>query len=548
MAKRKILLALLLLCSLKLSSQSAEEFNQEAITKLLYQHASDDSPGIAVGIVKDGTIAYEFYLGYANLEHKVKIDKDTRFNIASNAKQFTALCILKLLEKGKINLKDDFRVYLPDLYKNIQHPITISNLLSHTSGIRDVYELWSLKGKTWYKLFIDNGDAIELLQTQTALNFKSGTSYLYSNSNYILLAEIVKKITGQNFSEYAQTMFEELEMPDTAFLTNYMSIVPHKARPYGNWNGWREYPIITEVHGDGALFTTLKDQLKWEQIIQNNDGSYFSKKLIDQSQLPIENSYGFGLIFDTYLGLTHTYHDGSTGAYNAMMLRFPTEKMSIVVISNNGNVPTRYLAWQTADLLFDLKTVETVYPATPDKIEKLKYIQDVTGIYKNEGDGGIVVRIIEKDGSLYREIYQRDPVKLIPEKEGLFKYETILDLKMNFTNIGTPEQQFTLYKSSQKPATYHKQSNLYFDMYDKNELDGRFYNEETDTEIIIQYVEGNRYSLTKNGRKRKAELILEDYLRMMSSYKIYIMRDNENKILGLNVNNDRIKNVIFNRM
>ena len=193
--------------SINLFAQSKLELDSEAITKILYQHANDDIPGMAVGIVKDGEIVYEHYLGYANLEHEIKIDKDTRFNIASDAKQFTALCILKLVEQGKLDLKDDIRKYLPDLYKNIEDKITISNLISHTSGVRDYGYLIGLSGKTAWKLFIDNDDVIALLQDQKDLNFKPGTEYLYSNSNYILLTEIVKSVTGQEFSTYAKEMF-----------------------------------------------------------------------------------------------------------------------------------------------------------------------------------------------------------------------------------------------------------------------------------------------------------------------------------------------------
>lgn len=550
MAKQKVLLLFFLLFTIALFSQSKKEFDSEEITKLLYQHANEDSPGMAVGIVKDGHIAYEYYLGYANLEHEIKIDKDTRFNIASNAKQYTALCILKLIEEGRVKLEDDFRKYLPDVCKKIQDKITVSSLLTHTSGIRDVYDLWALKGKTWWKLFIDNGDAIELLQLQESLNFKPGTEYLYSNSNYILLAEIVKEVTDQDFSEFAKIMFEELEMPSTNFLTNYMAIVPNKARSYGNWNGWREYPAITEVHGDGALFTTLKDQLKWEQIVQLNDGKYFPEKLIGKSQSPVENStissYGYGLMFDNYLGMNYAYHDGNTGAYNATFLRFPMKKMSIVVMSNNGSVPPNYLAWQIAKLVLHLENHDITYSENPDKIEELKSIQDVLGSYQHED--GTVIRITERDGSIYREMYQGEPVKLIPVRWGLFQYETIQGLKINFTNIGEPEQKITLYHSSQMPSTYYKQPDVDFNDFDENELNGSFYNEETDTEISIRFVEGRTYSITKNGRERQAELILKDYLRMLSSYQIKVMRDNENNVVGLNVKNGRIKNVIFEKL
>ena len=220
----RLLPLLFLLLTLQLQAQ---KINPTQIDKLVNSNLEGIMPGLAVGIVKDGQIVYEQYLGYANLEHEVKIDERTRFNIASNAKQFTALCILKLIEQGKINLDDDFRKYLPNVHSNIQDKITISHLITHTSGIRDYCDLLGLQGKTWWKHFIDNGDAIELLEAQRDLNFKPGTEYLYSNSNYILLAEIVKEVTRQDFSDFAKTLFEDLEMPNTNFHTLYGEVTPN---------------------------------------------------------------------------------------------------------------------------------------------------------------------------------------------------------------------------------------------------------------------------------------------------------------------------------
>ncbi|MCH2082708.1 MAG: beta-lactamase family protein, partial [Saprospiraceae bacterium] len=281
MTVQKVFLAFLLFFVINsLSAQPADNMDKEAITKLLYQYTNDDLPGMAVGIVQDGKIVYEQYIGYAEFTHKIKVSQDTRFNIASNAKQFTALCILKLIDEGKIKLDDDIRTYFPNLYKGIEEKITISNLLTHTSGIRDYCDLMALTGRTWWREFIDNGDAIALLEGQSDLNFEPGTAYTYSNSNYILLAELVEKITNQEFNEYAVAMFESLAMPNSSFFTHYGAIIPNRARPYGNWGVWREEPTITEVHGDGALYTTLRDQLQWEKIIQENDGKYFSKKFI----------------------------------------------------------------------------------------------------------------------------------------------------------------------------------------------------------------------------------------------------------------------------
>ncbi len=545
---KQLLIFTILLLTTKVQSQS---FNQELTNKLdlqIEKYVEGISPGIAVGIVQNGAIVYEKYIGYSNLENEVKINKNTSFNIASNAKQYTAICILKLIEEGKLNLEDDIRKHLPDLYKNIEHKITISNLLTHSSGIRDVYDLWALKGKTWWKLFIDNGDAIELIESQTNLNFKPGTEYLYSNSNYILLTEIIKNVSKKRFSEFSKALFLELEMPNTSFLTNYMAVIPNKARPYGNWGSWREYPVITEVNGDGALFTTLNDQLKWEKTIQLDNDKILSKKLINQSQSSIEKisfkNYGYGLMFGTYRGLDYSYHDGSTGAYNATFLRFPLQNISIVIMSNNGNVPTNYLAKQLADIALTFEVDNPVYPAIPEKIERLKDLQNVVGNYKN--DVGTIIKITKKDGSIFREIYQRDPVKLINEKKGLFHYETNEELKMNFTNIKKGQQKLTIYLSSQEPSTYYKLPSYNLNSSDKRSINGRYFNDETDTEILIKFLDNNTFSITKNGRERKAELILKDYLRM-NSYEIMILRDEIGNAIGLNIKNGRIKNVIFNK-
>ncbi len=546
---KQVLVIIIFFFTVNAQSQNfASTYNNKLNTQI-EKYVKGISPGIAVGVVKNSEIVYQKYVGYSNLENQTRVNENTSFNIASNAKQFTALCILKLMEQHKLKLEDDIRTYLPDLYKNVKHKITISNLLTHTSGIRDYCDLIALQGKTWWKLFIDNDDVIELLKSQTDLNFQPGTEHLYSNSNYILLTEIIKKITGKGFSKYAKSVFTELKMLNTKFLTNYTAIIPNKARPYGNWGSWREYPSITEVYGDGALFTTMIDQLKWEQIVQNNDEKYISKDIIKKSQTPIAMNNGYGLMFNTYKGLKYSYHNGNTGAYNATFLRFPYEKLAIVVMSNNGNIPTNYLAKQLADIVLELeeyKTKSSVYPDTPNIVEKMKNLHRITGIYKNEDE--TIIKITEKDGTISRNIYQQAPVKLINEKGGLFHYKTIPDLKINFENISKQNQKFTLYKSSQRPVTYHKISNIDMNNFNKKELNGRYFNDETDTEIILKYKEKNNYSLIKNGRERNAELILADYLRMMNVYKIKIVRDKQNEVIGLNIDRGRIKNVMFKKM
>lgn len=549
-AMKQTLVLTLLFFGINLYAQDFDKTLIDSLDNQIEKYIDGISPGMAVGIVKDGNIVYRKFIGYSNLEHEIKIDKKTRFNIASNAKQFTALCILRLIEEDKLALNDDIRKYLPTLYKNIENKISIANLLTHTSGIRDVYGLWALKGKDWYELFIDNDDAIELLQSQTALNFDPSTEYLYSNSNYILLTEIIERITDTKFKDFSKSIFEELGMENSSFLTNYMAVIPNKARPYGNWNGWREYPVVTELNGDGGLYTTLEDQLRWEQIIQQNNSKILSTSIINQSQSTLENidfeNYGYGLMFGKYEGLNYTYHDGSTGAYKATFFRFSDKNLSIVIMSNNDNVPTNYLAQQLTDIVFELEINNEIYPSSPKKTERLKDFKSVVGNYQN--NDGTIIKISEKDGSLFREIYQREPVKLIDEKESLFYYETNNKLKMNFSNVNGKQQKLTIYLSTQKPNNYHKLPSKNKEESYNESINGTYFNKETDTQIIIEYVGNDDYNIIKNGRKRDGKLITKDYLRMMSSYKIKVLRNDKGNVIGLNVENGRIKNVIFNKL
>lgn len=526
-----------------------QELPQAKIDSIIASYISDMSPGVAVGIIQEGEVIYEKYQGYANLEHLIKIDKNTSFNIASNAKQFTALAILQLENEGQLKSDDDIRNYLPELYPNYDKPITITQLITHSSGIRDVYDLWALQGKTWYEMFIDNQDAIALLKGQEAFNFEPGSAYGYSNSNYILLAEIIKRVTKMSFATYTRSLFEQLGMFQTAFLTNYMEVIPNKARPYGNWNGWKEYPSITEIYGDGALFTTPTDQFRWEQLIQQKVSSPIDAKILNASQQPIPDAptsfYGYGLMFDNYKGEVYSYHDGSTGAYNATFLRFPSRNTAIVIMSNSTNVPTNLLAKRIADVVLAFDQSGLGYPKGPDQIPPAIDRKALLGAYLNKE--GTLMKIVEENGQLYRQIAQRDPIALIKENGAMYYYQTNKDLKMVFTENEKGALQLTLYLSSQPPNTFTKINSIPVSEKAKNEISGSYFNQETDTTIELQFLKENSYSVIKNGKERQGQLLISDVLKM-NSYQMFIQRDSSGTISGLWLKNGRIDNVWFPKL
>lgn len=412
-------LLLLTLCYACGQSKELKDNQLKLLDSIAKQDVPRRAPGVAVGIVQNGNIIYETYAGYANLEDSILINNKSRFNIASNGKQFTALAILKLIDEGKLSLKDDLKKFFPDFYNNITDKITIANLLTHTSGIRDIYDLWSLQGIVWWKRTLNNQDAIKLLSNQEDLNFNPGSQYLYSNSNYILLAEIVNKISGQNFVAYTNKMFEDLGMPNTSFISNHKQIEGQIARPYFNFDTWKSYDWLCDIYGDGNLFSTLEDQLHWEQLIQRPSGKF--AELIETSQhlvLEINPSYGYGLEFDLYKGIPYKFHEGATGAWKATTVRFPKEHLAIVTLTNTGKSIPGMQTRQMADVLLNVKNNDTKRILQPQIVGEFVEIDSIIGVYQNKSN--FTFRFEKRGDDLYLLRNGRNDTKLVREADNIF--------------------------------------------------------------------------------------------------------------------------------
>ena len=359
MRNRLLLIILSLSFFISLFGQARSKTTSESLNNILRQYVRDSIPGMAVGIVQNGEIIFESYVGKANLSHDIRISDKTRFNIASNAKQFTALMVLQLSLENKLSLEDDIRKYLPKLYPEVSEEIKIRQLINHSSGIRDYVELMGLKGNIWWKqMGLDNKDVMELLEKQEELGFKPGSKYSYSNTNYIVLAELIEAVTKEKFTNYSKAFFHDMGMHNTYFIERYMGVIPNRAEPYYDWgnNLWLKSPTITKVRGDGFLFTTLSDQLKYEQRLHQTSAS---DRLLNLSQKPIPNSqivsYGFGLELSKWSERVAAHHSGATLGYNCQLIRFQEEKLSVLVLSNNGNLRSDLVADTIASLFLPVR-------------------------------------------------------------------------------------------------------------------------------------------------------------------------------------------------
>ncbi|PTX62656.1 CubicO group peptidase (beta-lactamase class C family) [Kordia periserrulae] len=536
-----------LVASMLTFGQELTNEQRSQLDKIVTQDVPKDAPGAAVGIVKNGKIIYTKYAGYANLEDSLKIDKNSRFNIASNGKQFTAFAILTLAEKGKLSLEDDIRKYFPNLYKNIQQPIKIKHLLNHSSGIREVYRLWSLQGFTWWKQQFSNADAMKLLQKQEDLNFTPGSKHLYSNSNYILLAEIVEKVAGISFVTYTNQMFQKLGMPNTSFVDDYTNIKGQIAKPYFNFETWSTYDWTCNIHGDGNLFTTLEDQLQWEKTIQTLESNHFSKEILAKSQQLIPNtnidSYGYGLEFDEYKNEKYRYHAGATGAWKAITARFDDENFSVVTMINTGKIVPMMQAMQLADVLLGKKEEKADFPIVPASVGAKVSTRDILGLYRT--DGGYTMEFEERNGKLYMIRSGRNDIELLREADNIFHQWNDKAFKQEFTKNSDGVMQITAYYPTVPPFTLTRiESDL--SQFDVTSLNGSFQNSETDTSLTIKHEEDNTYKITIGKRQMEGLLIYENEL-LANNYNLSFEKDEEGNINEILVSADRIKNVRYKR-
>jgi CubicO group peptidase (beta-lactamase class C family) len=315
-----------------------------------------DSPGCALGIYRDGGIAYARGYGMAVLEHGVPITPATIFDIGSTSKQFSAAAIALLAQDGALSLDDDVRRWVPEL-PEYGRVITIRHLLHHTSGLRDYINLLTLGGAR-----IDDvttaADALAAIVRQRELNFAPGDEHLYSNSGYFLLSVIVERASGRTLRDFARDrIFDPLGMTATHYLGSYDDVVAGRAAAYSPraGGGWRSDVSRWLQTGDGAVFTSVEELLHWDSNFHEPrvGGAPLLEMLHGRGVLTSGDTLGYalGVQHGTLRGARTVSHGGSWGGFRAELLRLPEQRASVAVLCNAGNANPTQLARRVAELV-----------------------------------------------------------------------------------------------------------------------------------------------------------------------------------------------------
>lgn len=332
------------------------------IDKFFSPWDKDDSPGCALGIFESGKIVYKRGYGIANLESGTPISSQSVFRIGSTSKQFTAMCILLLEEEGRLSVDDTLDKHFPEM-PGYAGSITIRHLIHHTSGIRDYLTLMRLAGARGDDYYTDP-EVVDLLARQKELNFEPGAEFLYSNSGYFLLSQIVKRVTGESMRFYAENrIFKPLGMNSTHFHDDHTEIVVNRAAGYARRRegGFQLSMTTLDMIGDGGVFTTIDDLLLWDLNFYDNRLGERRGELIEKMITPgrlntgESTGYAFGLNVSDYKGIEMISHSGGFVGFRADMIRFPEQKLSVVVLANLGVINPSLLTRRVADLYLSEK-------------------------------------------------------------------------------------------------------------------------------------------------------------------------------------------------
>jgi CubicO group peptidase (beta-lactamase class C family) len=370
----------------------------------------------------------------ANVELGVAISPASVFHVASISKQFTAMSILLLAQRGQLSLDEEARKYITEL-PEYEKPLTLRHLLTHTSGLRDAFLLQGMAAPR--EDGADRNDAlVKLLARQRVLNFTPGAEFQYNNGGYVLLATILKRVSGQSLRAFTDAnIFKPLGMTHTHVHDDPAMIVPNRASGYHLDAGGLRVAVhddLGRIVGTTGLFTTARDLLLWEQNFA--DVRVGDPTLIAAMQTPTiptgwpdGSSYGFGLEIGKYRGLRTIGHGGGDPGYGAYVVRYPDQGLAVAVLSNLDNIgfSVSHLTQGVADIYLADELAAPGASSTAATTPKVSLsaveLASKAGLYRDPSTE-IVGRIFVRDGKLMAsgDAGEGESIELIPVSANRF--------------------------------------------------------------------------------------------------------------------------------
>ncbi|TVZ56235.1 CubicO group peptidase (beta-lactamase class C family) [Lutibacter sp. Hel_I_33_5] len=550
--KLKCTFFLLIFFSLVTAQAQLSEIQSQKINSLFNSWTEPNQPGGTLGIMQNGKIIYSKAFGLASLEYQVPNTTETIFNIASVSKQITAMGIVLLHQKGLLSIDDDIRKHLPDM-PDFGHTITIRHMLHHTSGMRSLHSMLSLAG--WRRGdYRTNDDLYRFMLKQKELNFIPGDEYLYCNTGYILMTNIIENVTKEKFPQWMKAnIFEPLGMTNTYVEDRYDRIVPNNATSYyDSKDGFFRAVEFWGYVGSGNVHSTTRDLLNWSQNFSkpsSNWGSAFEMlKTTDKLNDGSENNYAFGVFIDEFNGYKTIQHGGSIGGFRSSLSSYPEEKLDIAILANFSSSKIGKIERDIVRILLKdkPKTIAKITKPNIPNNETIYALEQIIGRY--EVKLGTIAKIsIENDSLHVLQEWNKSEYNIYNTNGNVYKISEKSKVEFEFSELKNNKAQvLTVYNNGNKSEAKRYLDKDLSDI-NLNDYIGRFYSQELEStidilpkkeQIIAHHARLGNYPL---------QLLAKDTLKNSNFGTIKIIRDIENMIIGIRISNGRAKNVWFEK-
>ncbi len=420
------------------------------VDSLFARWSNGISPGVAVLVMKDGKVLYEKGHGLADLRTKAPITPDTVFDLGSIGKQFTAMAIMMLAERGKLSYDDPLSKFFPQFPPYAQR-ITVRRLLNHTAGLTEYDQLFirdgkidrdyeSSFGRVSWEFEPTSKDTLSLLAQQKMLRFAPGDEWEYSNSGYVILAHIVEKVSAKSFPQFLrEKIFRPLGMTNTLVYSEGKPRIPSLAVSYmpdgGELKGIN-FTALSLVYGDGGINSSISDLAKWYRALERN--TLVRERTIRQAFTSGRTNngasvgYGFGWYVGNSLGLKRLLHAGTWIGFRNEVAYYPEERLVALILSNDGRFTrtdrSAIITRLAKIYLSDRMTFPTAVGLEPGALKEY--------VGKYEAESGQALEISLENNALWVKPSGLLPIKLVPESEVKFFVEGSEDDRYFFRKDG----------------------------------------------------------------------------------------------------------------
>ena len=459
--------------------------------QLMTQYSGADVPGAAALVIKDGEIILEEYYGMANLTYGVPMQGNTLHNIGSTSKQFLSFGLLLLEGEGKLDLDDDVRDYIPEL-PDFGEVVTLRNLINHTSGYREFLNLLAMTGRN-PTTSLNQEKVIEIIQRQPELQNEPGTEFNYNNTGYVLMTEVIERISEMSYPEWMkENVFEPIRMTHTIVRSDPTEIVENRSQGYepAEDGGFAEVGDLGGGMGPGAVYSTLDDLAKWmNHLLEPVVGT---PAMVDEMMTPFElkdgsiTEYGLGLFVQDFNGMKYVHHGGADLAHRSMLMLFPEINAGVVTQSNyaafNGGIPS-----QIAESFFeeDMEADSTEADGeemVAEETEEFEYdparFEPLIGRYELEVMPGFILTFSRDDDRIYTQATGQPEVDITATSDSTFSLVGVNASVTFHRNESGAADSLTLHQNGNHVA---KKIDFELSVEEMREYTGHFFSEEIQT-------------------------------------------------------------------